>query len=153
MSRYFVTVARGLEAITASELNSFGAAATEVVHGGVYFDGTQETLYRAHLFLRTGNRIFLPLRKFRVNSPDDVYRAFYDFKWETFFRTCRTFSVECTISGRKLRGLDHSHYVKLRVKDAIVDRMRVTLWVSSGLPTGILTMSISAICMPIMPVE
>ncbi len=124
MSKYFVTAARGLEAVTASELNDLGATKTEVVHGGVYFEGTQETLYRAHLFLRTGNRIFLPLRKFTVKTPDDVYNAFHSFKWETFFRTCRTFSVECTISGRKIMGLDHSHYVKLRVKDAIVDRMR-----------------------------
>jgi 23S rRNA G2445 N2-methylase RlmL len=125
MSRYFVTAARGVEPLTAKELEQQGATKTEIVPGGVYFEGSQETLYRAHLWLRTGNRIFLPLREFQVRDPEELYQHMLKFKWETFFRDDRlTFAVDCTISGRTLPALNHSQFAKLKIKDAIVDRLR-----------------------------
>lgn len=124
MSRYFVTAARGVEPLTAKELTALGATKTELVPGGVYFEGPQEVLYQAHLWLRTGNRIMLPLRQFPVRDPDMLYEGISKFKWETFIRDGKTFAVDCTISGRNSINLNHSHYAKLKVKDAIVDRIR-----------------------------
>lgn len=124
MSRYFVTCARGVEEITERELLEIGATKTEKVPGGLYFEGEQEVLYNAHLWLRTGNRILLPLRSFPCRSPDDLYENLFKFKWETFFKGDLTFSVDCTISGRNSPALNHSQYAKLKVKDAIVDRLR-----------------------------
>ncbi len=124
MSRYFVTCARGLEAVTAAEILSFGATRAEPVPGGVAVEGSQEVMYRTNLWSRTSNRVLQVLRAFPARTPDDLYRGFYSFKWETFFRTANTFSVECTIGGRPNPQLNHSHYAKLRIKDAIVDRMR-----------------------------
>lgn len=124
MSRYFVTCARGVEEITEQELLSLGAAKCERVPGGVYFEGGQDELYRAHLWLRTGNRILLPLRTFPCRSPEDLYENLFKFKWETFLKGELTFAVDCTISGRTSPNLAHSHYAKLKAKDAIVDRLR-----------------------------
>ena len=126
MSRYFVTAARGVELLTAAELRSpnINATKTEEVPGGVYFEGNHETLYRAHLWLRTGNRILLPLREFPVRDPQELYENVHKFKWETFFRGNETLSVDCTISGQKTPDLSHSQFAKLKVKDAIVDRLR-----------------------------
>lgn len=124
MSKYFVTCARGVEEITAKELAQVGSTKTEVAPGGVYFEGDQDVLYKAHLWLRTGNRIFLPLRSFPCWNTDDLYNNLVKFKWETFFKGDKTFAVDCTISGRPNPNLSHSQYAKLRVKDAIVDRMR-----------------------------
>lgn len=124
MSKYFVTCARGLEAITAEDLKRLGAQATEEQPGGVYFTGDQDILYRAHLELRTGNRILLPLRSFPCRSPEDLYENIKKFKWETFLREGLTFAVDCTLSGRNGPQLNHSQYAKLKAKDAIVDRMR-----------------------------
>lgn len=124
MSKYFATCARGVEELTEAELHSIGVETTERTHGGVFFEGDQEALYRAHLWLRTANRILLMLRSFPVKSPDDLYDQLSRFKWETFLRPKLTFSITCTISGRNPIQLNHSHFVKLRAKDAIVDRMR-----------------------------
>ena len=44
MSRYFVTCARGLEAVTAAEILSFGATKAEPVPGGVAVEGSQEVM-------------------------------------------------------------------------------------------------------------
>lgn len=119
-----MTCARGVEEVAASELAALGATKTETVPGGLYFDGDQDVLYRAHLWLRTGNRILLPLRSFPCRTPDDLYSNLVKFKWETFLRGRLSFAVDCTISGRTTPTLAHSHYAKLKAKDAIVDRLR-----------------------------
>ncbi|MGZ3695337.1 MAG: THUMP domain-containing protein, partial [Bdellovibrionota bacterium] len=123
MSKYFVTCARGVESVTAEELKRIGAV-TEEQPGGVYFTGDQDTLYKAHLELRTGNRILLPLWTFPCRDPEELYENVKKFKWETFLRGDLTFAVDCTLSGQKSPALSHSQYAKLKVKDAIVDRMR-----------------------------
>lgn len=124
MSRFFVTCARGVEELTAKELSELGSPKTEIAPGGVYFEGDQDILYKAHLWLRTGNRIFLPLRSFSCRNPDDLYENLSKFKWETFLSGDKTFAVDCTLSGQINPALNHSHYAKLKAKDAIVDRMR-----------------------------
>lgn len=124
MSRFFVTCARGVEDLTQAELHNLGISLTEKVPGGVFFEGDQEALYKAHLWLRTGNRILLILRSFPVKTPDELYENLFKFRWETFLQEGLTFAVDCTISGRNTIQLNHSHFARLRAKDAIVDRMR-----------------------------
>ncbi len=124
MSKYFVTCARGVEEITEAELREIGIPLTERVPGGVFFEGDQDALYRAHLWLRTANRVLLILRSFPVKTPDELYENLLLFKWETFLTEGLTFAVDCTISGRNSIQLNHSHYARLKGKDAIVDRMR-----------------------------
>jgi putative N6-adenine-specific DNA methylase len=124
VSKYFVTCARGVEEITEQELLAVGATKCERVPGGVYFEGDQDALYKAHLWLRTGNRILLPLRTFPCRNPEELYENLVKFKWETFFPRELTFAVDCTISGHTIPTMAHSHYAKLKAKDAIVDRLR-----------------------------
>jgi putative N6-adenine-specific DNA methylase len=124
MSRYFVSCARGLEAVTAEELGSLGVSKTEVVPGGVFFEGDQDHLYKAHLWLRSGQRVLLSLRSFRCHTPEDLYENVKSFRWETFLTKGKTFSVDFTISGRNGPRISHSHFARLKAKDAIADRMR-----------------------------
>ncbi|RZA08503.1 MAG: RNA methyltransferase, partial [Proteobacteria bacterium] len=124
MSKFFVTCARGTEEVTAYELEEIGADAIEIGMGGVHFEGDQDVLYKAHLWLRTANRILLPLRSFQCRSPEEMYDNLVKFKWETFLHGDLTFAVECTISGRNSITMNHSHYARLKAKDAIVDRIR-----------------------------
>ena len=114
-----------MEEITEAELREIGVELIERVHGGLFFEGDQDALYRAHLWLRTANRILLVLRSFPVKTPDELYEQIFKFKWETFLRDpSATFAVDCTISGRNTIQLNHSHFARLRAKDAIVDRLR-----------------------------
>lgn len=124
MSKFFATCARGLEETLAEELKALGCATIVLAPGGVAFEGDQTLLYKSHLWLRTANRILLQLRSFPCRSPEDLYENLKKFKWETFFSKIETFSIDCTISGRNSPDLNHSHYAKLKAKDAIVDRLR-----------------------------
>ena len=124
MSKFFVTCARGVEELTAHDLTEIGATNVTPGMGGVNFEGDQDVLYQAHLWLRTANRILLPLRSFPCRSPEELYDNLIKFKWETFLPGDLTFAVECTISGRNSITMNHSHYARLKAKDAIVDRLR-----------------------------
>lgn len=124
MSKFFATCARGLEEVLAQELRTIGCETFTIAPGGVQFEGDQNLLYKAHLWLRTANRILLQLRSFPCRSPTDLYENLKKFKWETFFAKIENFSIDCTISGRNSPDLNHSHYAKLKAKDAIVDRLR-----------------------------
>jgi putative N6-adenine-specific DNA methylase len=51
MNQYFATVARGLEALAAKELEELGACSVEPGFCGVGFEGDRTLLYRANLGL------------------------------------------------------------------------------------------------------
>ncbi len=89
--------------------------------GGVAFRGPLETGYRANLWLRTGVRVLLLLREFLLSNADDLYNQALDIPWETWFDLNKTFAVHANVRDSVLR---HSHYVALKVKDAVADRFR-----------------------------
>jgi putative N6-adenine-specific DNA methylase len=124
VSKFFATCARGLEEVLGAELTALGCTNLTLAAGGVQFEGDQSLLYKSHLWLRTANRILLQLRSFPCRSPEDLYENLKKFKWETFFSNDQTFSIDCTISGRNSPDLNHSHYARLKAKDALVDRLR-----------------------------
>ncbi len=119
--QYFVPAARGLESLAAGELKSIGARDVQVQTGGVAFRGPLETGYRANLWLRTGVRVLLLLREFHLSNADDLYHQALDIPWETWFDLNKTFAVHANVRDSVLR---HSHYVALKVKDAVADRFR-----------------------------
>jgi putative N6-adenine-specific DNA methylase len=144
MPRYFATVAKGIEPITAEELKRLGATAVEPTFGGVFFEGDTELLYRANLWLRTATRVLVPLRDFAAKTPEMLYDQVRRIKWEQLLNPDMTFAVDCTIAGSKSlrpregeraeprqqqyeqpRGLHHSKYAALKIKDAIVDQLRM----------------------------
>ncbi|MDQ7053877.1 MAG: THUMP domain-containing protein [candidate division KSB1 bacterium] len=119
--RYFVPAARGLEAVVADELKALQATEVQPQIGGVAFRGSLEAGYRANLWLRSGVRVLLLLKEFQASSADKLYRQALEVPWEKYFHLHKTFAVQANIRDSALR---HSHYVALKVKDAIADRFR-----------------------------
>ncbi|MEW6057063.1 MAG: THUMP domain-containing protein [Bdellovibrionota bacterium] len=136
MSQYFATTSKGIEPITAEELRSLGANEIHVMPGGVSFEGDQRLLYRACLSLRSASRVLVQVREFAAKTPEMLYDQVRRVKWQDYLDSDKTFSVDCTISSskreRELEGdkpsnsrLSHSHFVALKIKDAIVDQLRL----------------------------
>jgi putative N6-adenine-specific DNA methylase len=148
---YFAVSARGIEAVTAAELEQLGAQAVRPVPGGVHFEGDLRLLYRASLWLRTASRILRPLRDFAAQTPEMLYSQTRRVRWEDFLDPSKTLAVHATIEGAASRsehakahppdrrdpprgqfaarkpapqGINHSMFAALKVKDAIVDRLR-----------------------------
>jgi putative N6-adenine-specific DNA methylase len=153
-STFFAVSAAGIESVTAGELTRLGAANVRAVPGGVYFDGSLELLYRANLWLRTATRVLRPLREFAAAHAEMLYDQVRRIPWETYLDPTKTFAVHATIAGSSSKrkeqsddnrpcrrpdsrsktrppqrdsaagGITHTQFAALKIKDAIVDRLR-----------------------------
>jgi len=115
----------GLEWILARELEAVGARDLRVGRRTIEFSAPagaeKETLYRAVLESRTAIRVLEPLGRFRVDSPDALYRAIGTVDWTEQLKVSDTLRVDAAIHDT---FLTHSLYAAQVVKDAIVDQLR-----------------------------
>ena len=118
---FFAPCPRGLEALLAKELASFGARAPEVTPGGVGFSGSWEACYRANLWSRIASRVLWRVAEFDYRSEDDIYAAARAVNWFELFDVNRTLRVYVTAQKSPVKSLE---FVTLRVKDAVCDRFR-----------------------------
>lgn len=133
MLQFYALCPRGVEDIACDELKTLGATNLQPQRGGVGFQASKENLYRIHLHSRLISRVLMPLKEFSAVTKEMLYSQASRLKWEDYLNPSKTFSVECIISkSGSERDLDqpvqtkltHSHYVALKIKDAIVDRLR-----------------------------
>lgn len=111
----------GLENILAEEIVNIGGKDIEIINRAVSFYGDDELLYKANLHLRTAVRLIIPLHMFRVKNENDLYKRTKEFKWHELLTPSNTIAVHSTVSSE---AIHHSKYAALKVKDAIVDKMR-----------------------------
>ena len=121
MNQYFATVARGLEAIAAQELEGLGAQSVQPGVSGVKFEGDGVLLYRANLWARIPFRILLKLQEFPCRDADELYRGTQALDWSQYLEPRHTLAVDATGGNRML---NHTHFTALQVKNAIVDQQR-----------------------------
>ncbi len=111
----------GLEDVLVEELNTLGCEEVEKLNRAVKCRGDKEFVYRANYFLRTALRVLIPIFDFDCKNDDDLYNGIKDFAWEDIFDLDMTFAIDSVIS---YSAFNHSNYVALKAKDAIVDRFR-----------------------------
>lgn len=111
----------GLEEVLAEELKQIGAKDIEICNRAVVFKGNQYLMYSANPLLRTALKILKPISKFKVNSGEELYKKVQEIDWTNFLDIKGTLAVESTV---KSSYFNHSNYVSLKVKDAIVDQFR-----------------------------
>ncbi len=121
MTRFFATASRGAERSLAEELGEIGAGAIEERRAGVAFGERLEDAYRACLWSRIASRVLLPLTRFEADGADDLYEAVHAVAWTDHVGPERTIAVDVA-GGDSPAG--PPHYVALKTKDAIVDRIR-----------------------------
>ncbi len=111
----------GLEAVLAKELAELGAQDITTHNRAVRFKGDKACLYRANLCLRTALRVIVPVHELTVRNEDDLYMGIKRMEWERYMENKDTLAVQCTVNSP---FFNHSQYVALKIKDAIVDRFR-----------------------------
>ncbi len=111
----------GLEDLLVAELEGLGAVDVEKHNRAVVFQGDEACMYRANLCLRTALRILVPIKSFQVEHEEDLYYGIKRIRWESFMDVDDTLSVHCTLHSERF---NHSQFLALKAKDAIVDRFR-----------------------------
>lgn len=117
----FAPCPRGLEQLLADELGALGADDCRTVASGVAFSGDRRLAYAANLHSRLASRVLVEVARRRYRNDDDLYRLAAGVDWETRFDPDLTLRVDTSAIRSPVRSLN---FATLRVKDAIVDRLR-----------------------------
>lgn len=112
---------QGLEDLLADELETIGANNIEKANRAVTFTGDNAMMYRANYHIRTAISILKPIAEFVAKDEDELYKAIGKISWSKFMTLEETFSVSATTFSEVF---NHSQYVSLKIKDAIVDQFR-----------------------------
>jgi 23S rRNA (guanine2445-N2)-methyltransferase / 23S rRNA (guanine2069-N7)-methyltransferase len=119
--RFLVSAPRGLADLLARELVALGAADARERSTGVTFSGSRAVAYRACLWSRVANRVFLELARFDAADAEGFYRAVREIDWTDHLGPEAT--LACDFSGHH-PSITHTHFGALKLKDAIVDSVR-----------------------------
>ncbi|HEJ83465.1 MAG TPA: 23S rRNA (guanine(2445)-N(2))/(guanine(2069)-N(7))-methyltransferase, partial [Desulfobacteraceae bacterium] len=118
---FFAVAPKGMESLLVDELKALGADGVKASRSGAFFQGDLETGYRACLWLRTANRVLLPLARFQAETPEALYDGVRNIPWGEHLEPDGALAVDLSSS---LSQIHHSRYGALKVKDAVVDQFR-----------------------------
>lgn len=111
----------GFEEILAKELAQLGAQNIETGTRMVSFVGDKGFMYKANLALRTALKILKPIYQFRAFNEQSLYRGIQGIGWSKYLSAHQSFVVDVTLHSDHF---NHSQFVALKTKDAIVDQFR-----------------------------
>jgi putative N6-adenine-specific DNA methylase len=76
---------------------------------------------KLNLNLRCASQVLFSLKQFKADHPDAIYENLIGYPWETILPEPGYFSVTSNVNNPTI---NNSMFANLRVKDAIVDRLR-----------------------------
>ncbi len=116
-----VKTLEGLEPALDSEIRNLGVEKTTVLNRAVLFEGEIQEMYRANYELRTALRVLIPVHKFEAKNEHIFYKKMREIRWSDHFNVNQRFAVYAVVSSQYF---NHSKYIALKAKDAIVDQFR-----------------------------
>jgi putative N6-adenine-specific DNA methylase len=111
----------GFEEILAKELLILGAQDVEQGVRMVSFKGDKGFMYKANLGLRTALKILKPIYFFRAFNEQSLYKGIMSMDWSKYLNSGQSFVIDVTLHSDHF---NHSQFVALKAKDAIVDQFR-----------------------------
>jgi putative N6-adenine-specific DNA methylase len=111
----------GFEDLLYNELKQIGGINMQKGQRMVSFEGDTGFMYKANLACRTAIKILKPIHTFKAEHEDDLYNAIYDMDWLPYLKLEQTLAIDATVFSD---FFNHSKYVALKSKDAIVDQFR-----------------------------
>lgn len=122
---FSATCPKGLEDLLVRELEFLAAESVQVTIGAVYFSGPLNVAYGLCIWSRVANRVLLLLNDIAESPPIATELALYSavaaIPWEAHMTGDTTFAVDFIGTNK---AITNTQYGAVRVKDAIVDRMR-----------------------------
>jgi 23S rRNA (guanine2445-N2)-methyltransferase / 23S rRNA (guanine2069-N7)-methyltransferase len=121
---FHATAPRGAEDLLVAELASLGIEGAKAKTGGVAFSGSLLAGYRVCLWSRIASRVLLRLAELPASDGDSLYEAARAIAWEQHLAPGSTFAIAAAGRPAPGSGIDNTHFAALRIKDALVDRLR-----------------------------
>jgi putative N6-adenine-specific DNA methylase len=116
-----VTCPKRLSTYLEQEIRELGFQPEMTFVTGVKLTGTVNDCIKLNLNLRCASQVLYSIKQFEAEHPDTIYKNLVDFPWENFLPDDGYFSITSNVNNPTI---NNSMYANLRVKDAIVDRLR-----------------------------
>lgn len=117
----FLPCAAGCEPLLQQEVESLLQSPAVTQHSGVQVQGNWQDMMRLNLHSRLAIRVMVLLTQQPYQNAQDLYDIAKAVPWEEWFTNRQTLRLDCSAQRSPLKSL---HFATLRVKDAVVDRMR-----------------------------
>jgi len=121
-NKLFVTCPRGLEEPLSKEIKEILDKPSEVDLGGVHLKGDEKDIFRLNLETRSSMFVLQEITRFSCIKPDDLYNKVKSYPWHKIMLPSDTFSIKTRVNSK---FFPKSNYLTLKIKDAIVDRIRM----------------------------
>jgi putative N6-adenine-specific DNA methylase len=121
-SRIVITCNKRLAPYLEQEVTALGFTDVRAFQTGVELHGTVTDCIRLNMNLRCASQVHYSLKEFRATKPDDVYHVLSTMPWEDLLDNNGYFTVTSNVDHFTV---NNNLFVNVKVKDAIVDRMRV----------------------------
>ena len=120
-SSIIITCHKRIAPYLEKEVLELGFAVDETFITGVKLTGTINDCIKLNLNLRCASQVLYSLKQFTATDADEIYNHLKDYAWENILPDPGYFSVTSNVSNPTI---NNSMFANLRVKDAIVDRLR-----------------------------
>lgn len=120
-SKIIVSCLKRLAPYVQQEISELGFPINKSFSSAIQTEGTLNDCIKLNLNLRCASQVRYSLKSFEANHPDDVYNNLLDVEWETMLAADGYFSVTNSVDHPTVTN---TMFINVRVKDAIVDRMR-----------------------------
>jgi 23S rRNA G2445 N2-methylase RlmL len=120
-AKIVVTCNKRLAPYLEKEVIALGFVPDRVFSTRVELTGTLNDCIRLNLQLRCASQVHYSLKTFRADNPADVYKHVYAFPWEKLLSREGYFTVTSNVDHPTINT---PLFANVKVKDAIVDRMR-----------------------------
>ena len=112
----------GLEAVLKREIYDLGYEITKVEDGRVTFEGDEEAICRANVFLRTAERVMIQVGRFKATTFEELFQGIKNLPWEEYIPEDGKFWVKkaSSINSKLFSPSD----IQSIAKKAMVERMK-----------------------------
>lgn len=120
-SDIFITCPKFISPYLADEVGALGLIVWEQSPTGVLTKGTLTDCMRLSMNLRTANQVLYLIGSFEAKNIEDLYKHLVGISWEKYIAADGYLSVTNHVNNP---AIDNTMFANMRVKDAIVDRIK-----------------------------
>lgn len=120
-STVIITCHKRVSGYLAQEVTNLGFTIEETFVTGVRLYASINDCIKLNLNLRCASQVLYSIKQFQAEHTDAIYRHLLNYAWEDILPADGYFSITSNVNNP---SINNSMFANLRVKDAIVDRLR-----------------------------
>ncbi|MDB5191916.1 MAG: methyltransferase [Segetibacter sp.] len=120
-STIIITCNKRITPFLKQEVEELGFTVERSFPSGIQLWGSMQDCTRLNLNLRCASQVLFSIKSFTADNPNDVYKELVEISWEEIIKPDGYFTITSNVDHPSIKT---SLFANVKVKDAIVDRLR-----------------------------